>query len=193
MNIRQGTRIAFMGAGGTGKTTSAKFISNELKIPLIKSASRTVYEKRNLTEEKVSKMSPIEKLELQTEIFNAKIELDKQFNYITDRTILDHYCYCLAYCADFMNNDQFVYFEETVRTLMKSTYSKLYYFPWGYWTPKSDGVRQDLLAWQSEIDAIMVGYIFRWDLPATSVPQIKGPEYRNNFILKTIRGETNAL
>lgn len=189
MTIRQGTRIAFMGAGGTGKTTTAKFISQAANIPLIKSASRTVYEKENLTEEKVLKLSDTEKLQLQIRIFDTKIELDKQYSYVADRTILDHYCYCLAYCSEFMPDEEFLKLEERVRILMLSSYSLLFYFPWGYWTPEKDGVRQDRLSWQSKIDAIMVGYAVRWNLPIITVPQSQGPKYRNEFVLSTIKGE----
>jgi len=191
MSIRQGTRVAFMGAGGTGKTTTAEFVAPLLDLPMIKSASRTVYEENELTEEKVALLTPEKKLELQTAIFNAKITLDQQYSFLADRTILDHYCYCLAYCGATMPDTIYFQFEEKVRILMATTYSHLFYFPWGYWTPKSDGVRQDLLGWQSQIDALMVGYILRWGLPVIEVPQTLGEDYRNEFVLNSIRGNND--
>lgn len=189
MSIHRGLRIAYCGAGATGKTTSAKFLSKQLDLPLIKSASRTAYEKLNLTEKKVLQLSPKEKLALQTTIFETKIELDQQYEYVADRTILDHYVYCLAYCSPFLSDDEFFYYEEKVRQSMFSTYTHIVYFPWGYWFTEGDGIRQEHKAWQSMIDAILVGYLIRWNLPVITAPQTKGIDYRNQFILKIINKE----
>lgn len=189
MSIRQGRRVAFMGAGGTGKTTSAKFITEKTGLPLFKSASRVVYEKKKLTEEQVKMLTPEEKLVLQLDIFEAKARQDREFTYVADRSVLDHYCYCLAYCGNFMTDSVFNEYEEKVRTLMMSTYTHLFYFPWGYWEAAPDGVRSESQAWQSQIDAIMSGYILRWDLPVVEVPQTLGVEQRNEFILETLEQE----
>lgn len=196
MSIRQGARIGFSGAGATGKTHTAKFISEtapsslNMELPLIKSASRIVYENNNLTEAKVTAMAPGDQLKLQTAIFQQKIINDQQFSYIADRTILDHYAYALAYCGNHMSDEMFMQFEEQVRSLMLSTYSHIYFFPWGYWFPEvEDGVRSTRKSWQSQIDAIMVGYIHRWNLPVVVVPQDRGEDYRNEFVLADLRGE----
>lgn len=191
MSVHRGLRIGFTGAGGTGKTTSALYISEQLDIPMNKSASRIIYEAKELTEEKVfNEFTNEQKLKLQTEIFNTKMKLDRNFSYVADRTILDHYAYCLAYCGGFMPDEQFKEFDEMVQTLMRSTYTHLFYFPWGFWTPEiKDEVRQDLMSWQSQIDAIILGYLYRWAIPATIVPQTQGAEIRNEFIKKMILGE----
>ncbi len=189
MSIRQGTRIAFTGAGGTGKTTSAHAVANEFILPLPVSASRFVYEAFSLTEEKVLAMTPEEQIQLQGEIFAQKIKIDQEFSYVSDRTILDHYAYCLAYCGAHMSNDQFEAYEEKTRTLMLSSYSHIFYFPWGYWDAPSDGVRSDSYAWQSQIDSIIAGYILRWNLPVVEVPQSKGADERDEFIIRVINGE----
>lgn len=191
MSIRQGLRVAFCGAGGTGKTTTANFIADELGLPMLKSASRIIYEKHNLTEEKVQQFTSEQKLNLQSKIFETKVKRDQQFNYVTDRTVLDHYAYCLAYCGGFMKNETYLEFEEKVRTLMLSTYSHIFYFPWGYWLPESDGVRQDLLSWQSQIDTIITGYCLRWELPVIAVPQ-NGENERNEFVKRIILGEEKS-
>lgn len=192
MSIRNGIRIGCCGAGGTGKTTSAIYLADKLDLPMNKSASRIIYEAKNLTEEKVlNEFNNQEKLDLQIEIFNTKIKLDKEFSYVTDRTILDHYAYCLAYCGGFIPDDQYLWFEETVRSHMLSTYTYVFYFPWGYWLPENeDGVRQTRLSWQSQIDAILVGYLNRWGIPAIIVPQTQGADVRNQFILNTIIGQS---
>jgi hypothetical protein len=76
---------------------------------------------------------------------------------------------------------------------MKSTYSHIFYFPWGYFEPEKDGVRQDRKSWQSQIDALLVGYSFRWNLPVIEVPQLEGPDNRNAFIKEQILGQHSHM
>lgn len=189
--IRQGLKIGFMGAGGTGKTTDATALSEELGVPMIKSASRTALERLGVGEAEVLKMTDEEKWKLQLEIFNSKEELDDHtFEFIGDRTLLDHFVYCLMYCATFIPATDFFAFENNVRKHMKSTYTHMFYYPWGYWNVQtSDGVRQDAPGWQSAIDALIVGYIRRWNLPVIQVPQTQGKEFRQAFVKRHILGE----
>jgi hypothetical protein len=185
--IRSGKKIGFTGAGGTGKTTSAIEVAKALSLPLLQSASRMVYEKNGLTEDKVRLMSSEEKWELQSDIFDEKIKADDQgYSFVADRTLLDHYAYCLMYCGDSMRNSDFYEYENKVRKHMKSTYHKIFYFPVGYFKPEEDGVRSNVVAWQSAIDAVIVGYILRWNVPIIEVPQTKGVSGRNKFILDRI-------
>ncbi len=188
MSIRQGVRIAFMGAGGTGKTTSAREIAGALNLDRPESASREIYRENSLTEIAVLALSPEHKLDLQTHIFDRKVQNDQAYSYVTDRTILDHYAYCLAYCGGFMSDDLFEKYEEQTRSLMLSTYSHIFYFPWGYWEADGDEVRSSVRAWQSQIDSILVGYAMRWNLPVIEVPQMEGELFRSDFILSCIAG-----
>jgi hypothetical protein len=183
MNLRRGLRIGFTGAGGTGKTTTAKYISEKLNLPTFPSASRQVYEAEGLTEDKVLAMSGEERLELQTRIFAKKLELDQAHEFVTDRTILDHFAYCLAYCAPYMTNELFNKYEAMTRTHLLGAYTHIFYFPWGVWQAEGDGVRQDLQSWQSQIDALIVGYLARWVPNIHVVPQDTGADSRNMFVL----------
>lgn len=183
MTIREGTKIAFIGAGATGKSLTAETLSPELGLPLMKSASRLVYENQHLTEEFVAEMADEDKWSLQADIFNQKISQDDStFSFVADRSLLDHWAYCLMYCAPFMSNEEFYEFETRVRKHMKSTYTHLFFFPWGYFKGEPDGVRSERDAWQSAIDALLVGYLLRWQLPVTEVPQLYGPEHRLEFV-----------
>lgn len=191
MSLRNGYRVAFCGAGGTGKTTSVQHLVESVKLPTFESASRQVYKAEGLTEDKVLAMTGAEKLELQTRIFAKKVELDYNHEYVTDRTLLDHFAYCLAYCAPYMDNATFNRYEAMTRTHMRGAYTHVFYFPWGSWTPPSDGVRQDLQSWQSQIDAIILGYLVRWDIPAFPVPQDGNADGRSNFIITKVFGGVN--
>jgi len=184
--MRRGLRIAFTGAGGTGKTSTVNKLA-ELDafahLPVMKSASRVVYENKKLTEELVAKSTPDQKWALQGEIFNAKV-LQDDFNmqFIADRTLLDHWAYCLMYCAADLPDDIFVKYEALVRKHMIAAYSHVFYFPWGYFFAESDGVRQDAKAWQYAIDNIIMARLNSWGIPAIEVPQTRGLDYRTGFI-----------
>lgn len=188
MSLRQGLRIGFTGAGGTGKTTTATYIAQALNLATFPSASRQVYTAEGLTEDKVLAMTGQEKLDLQTRIFGKKAEIDMAHEFVTDRTILDHFAYCLAYCAPHMSNELFNKYEALTRTHLMGCYTHVFYFPWGVWHAEGDGVRQDLQSWQSQIDAIILGYLGRWNVPAYIVPQHQGADKRNQFVLDTILG-----
>ena len=183
-----------MGAGGTGKTTDAVVLAEKFEAPLMKSTSRQVYEQLKITEDDVLKMSNEEKWKLQENIFSMKMLNDDQSSeFIADRTILDHWAYCLMYCGAFIPDNKFIEYESNVRKHMKGAYTHLFYYPWGYWTPtkeEQDGVRQTAMGWQSAIDAIITGYCVRWNLPVVEVPQLKGPEYRQTFIINNVMGVT---
>lgn len=197
----RGMKIGFVGAGGTGKTSTATILAPKLNLSQMKSASRIVYEARELTEEKVFAMNPHEKWQLQHNIFNTKIDADDLTPaFVADRTLLDHWAYCLLYCATNIKNEEFVRLEALVRKHMFATYSRIYYFPHGFWHAKGDGVRQDNIAWQSAVDAILVGHILKWKLPVVEVPQAQGnedgnwdklseagPEFRANFIIEDLQ------
>lgn len=187
MSIRQGARIAFLGAGGTGKTTTAETVAEYLELPLLVSAARKVFNDGNLSEDLVLDFDAEKRLELQTAIFDQKIQNDLAYEYLVDRTALDHFAYCLVYCGKDLSDEQFLHYEEKTRLAMLGTYSNIFYFPWGYWTPDSDGVRSTSLAHQSQIDAIIVGYIQRWNLNVVEVPQTRGEDVRADFVLNYFR------
>lgn len=188
--VRSGVKIGLMGAGGTGKTTDATVIAEKTGLKLMKSASREVYEKMKLTEEMVAQLPDNKKWELQGHIFQVKqYNDDNTYEFIADRTLLDHWSYCLMYCGTFLPNADFLEYETIVRKHMKSAYTHLFYYPWGYWTEPSDGVRQDHWSWQSAIDAMIVGYCHRWSLPVVQVPQAQGKETRQQFVLNHLLGK----
>lgn len=178
-----------MGAGGTGKTTTADSIAVAFELTQLRSASRQVYEEDELTEDLVMDMNEDAKWELQARIFDKKVDMDDNTaSFVADRTLLDHWAYCLMYCGANMTNEEFQKYETLVRKHMLSTYSIMFYFSWGHWDVKDkDGIRSDNAAWQSAIDAIIVGYCIRWNLPVINLPQGSGEDYRCEFAENVIR------
>jgi predicted ATPase len=188
--MHRGLRIAFAGAGGTGKTTTAEDLADKLGLELIPSASRIIYDQQNLKEEIVATWDQDAKWKLQQDIFAAKLEQDDLTPaFVSDRTALDHFAYCLMYCAAKMDNDQFTRMEAQVRKHMFGAYTHVFYFPWGHWEAESDGRRSDSKAWQSAIDNLILGHFVNWGVPAIQVPQDQGPEGRLEFILDSVRGD----
>lgn len=180
-------RIGFCGAGGTGKTTTVELMQKlGLQVPVLKSASRTVYEREDLTEEIVGKMSLEEAWALQFRIFQEKVEMDKAPQFIADRTLLDHYAYCLLYCNKIMTNEEWEDFEGMVKDHMSRSYSHIFYFPFGLFDPPDDGVRNFRKAWQVTIDAILRGYLSKWNLFYATVPKLE-PEARAMNLLQIVR------
>ena len=186
-----GFRVGCMGAGCTGKSTTADYLVERFEFPRLHSSSRTLYEEEELTEDKVLDMDDDDRWELQGRIFDRKIDMDDNTpSFIADRTLLDHWAYCLMYCASNMTNAEFQKHETLVRKHMLSNYSVLFYFGWGYWdidVEDQDGVRSTKDAWQSAIDSIIVGYCIKWNLPVVNLPQTMGKDYRNEFAENIVR------
>jgi hypothetical protein len=143
-----------------------------------------------LTEEKVLKLSPEDKWTLQKEIFNTKVMVDdKNPKFISDRTLLDHWAYCLLYCAPSMSEAELFEMDTLVRKHMLSSYTHIFYFPHGYWKGETDGVRQESEAWQTAIDALLLGHFVKWNLAVSQVPQDQGPEARAQWVLNVLSGK----
>jgi predicted ATPase len=180
--------IGFTGAGGTGKTTTAVAVADQLGVVRMGSAARAIYEKRSLTEATVLEMRPVEQWQLQKDIFYKKVEQDDLAeNYVADRTILDHWAYCLLYCASHVEARDFRLMEKLVQKHMRFTYSHIFYFPTGYFEPESDGVRNDSKAWQGAIDGLIIGYLHKWKIPFTTADQTNGAVKRAEFVVGKIQ------
>lgn len=177
--MEYGLKIGFTGCGGTGKTTTMNGVLDRYNMQLrgknyvaLGSASRKVYTERNLTEEIVYKMSDRDKLNLQHEIFETKINLDHSNpKFIADRTILDHWAYCLAYCSAAMDRELFIKMEAQTKSHLLGTYDMLFYFPFGRFEAPEDGVRSSSQAWQSQIDSIILGHLHRWKVDCHVIPK----------------------
>ncbi len=102
-------RIAFCGAGGTGKTTALNVLSSLPQFrdhAVLKSASRTIFEQRGMSEHTEKHMTVEERWGFQGAIFNLKLYRDSEWrNFLADRTVLDHYAYCLVQAAGAMTRD----------------------------------------------------------------------------------------
>ncbi len=190
--MKRGIRIGLTGAGGVGKTKTITMLREMYpemeQLATFPSASRLVYEANDLSEAKVAaEYTPEQKWELQLKIFETKVKMDdSHMQFMTDRTLLDHWAYCLMYCAADMPDNVFMQYEALTRKHMLGAYSHIFYLPWGYWEAKGDGVRQDKKAWQYMVDTLIMGRLISWGIPVIEAPQTQGPEFRAQFVYNTV-------
>lgn len=180
-------KIAFCGAGGTGKTKALQALVARpefAEYPVLKSASRTVFEDTGMTEEKEKAMTAAELWAFQFQIFRLKQARDTEFpDFVADRTVLDHYAYCLVQAGGAMPDEDTLTMETTVKGLLLTNYTHIFYFPVAMnWKPEPDGVRDDRLSYRMLIDSIITGYLAKWNIPHTEISEEWSPELRAEFI-----------
>lgn len=153
-------RIGFTGAGGTGKSTTLAIVVRMLEafgmgVPVLGSVTRSVFQRRGLTEADQESMSPEDRLNLQMEIFSERRAAEKAIGgaFISDRTLVDHFAYCLfRNYAVIGDVDHTALLDEAVESA--ASYDALFYFPISF-TPPADGLRQAGVAYNYCIDAII--------------------------------------
>lgn len=118
-------RIAFTGASGTGKTTTALLLSSDIGLPINPVGSRSVAASMNLS-------SPYDadafglRAEFQKKLFLDKTNWEKENeSFITDRTHLDNLVYSIMH--DCVKTVGVEYIEQTV--LLTKQYTHIVFFP----------------------------------------------------------------
>jgi len=153
-------KVAFTGAGGTGKTTLAKYLSEKWGLPYVGSVSREVMKEMQVeSEDAQNAMTEGALLELQLAIADRRMSsLAPHASYVTDRCALDNYIYGLRRCGSALTEQHRKTWEEQA---VKDLYSHdlVFYAPNGLFTAKPDGVRQSDIAHQSLMDLAMYGFL----------------------------------
>lgn len=184
-------RVGFIGAGGTGKTTTMKLLS-DLGLEEVISVVRPTMSRLGETEETMARKSPEERWFIQNEIFRARLTLEERIrnkrDIITDRTLLDHATYCFYYCANVIQDAAAENMNIAVRECLES-YDQLFYFPVGLFKTKNDGFcRYESFAYQLTIDSIMRGFLRRLSLGQFNVP-MGTPEERAAWVRRRVKHE----
>lgn len=179
-------RIGFIGAGGTGKTTTAQLLENFIPEQLFPGVARTVFKELGYTEADQRHMSKHDKWRLQKKIFDAKIQQDHDNpDGLFDRTLVDHIAYCLFRCDDAIN-------DTTIKSMLIVTaenmakYDQLFYFPVYDWVPDADQLRETNLSYRMAIDFMVQGIIRNLGIPYFRVPN-GAPDQRAQAVLKVIQ------
>lgn len=168
--------ILFTGAGGTGKTTLAKAMSDRYELPMVQSTSREVQEKFGiLKEDDQLKLTRPKLAELQFAIAKRYCEsVEGVQEYVSDRTIACHYCYAMMKQWDMVTLDDMEWYEE--RVLRQFTSADLVvYCPTGIFLPDSDGMRTDSMAQREVYDRVLRGVIDKVRNHINLLPLTVGP------------------
>lgn len=118
-------KIAFTGASGTGKTTTAKLISEKYGFEINPVGSRYITDQMQLR-------SPYDvdayglRQEFQTRLFQEKLKWEQErSSFVTDRTYLDNLIYSIMHdCVKTVTKD---YISDTVKQTKK--YTHIVFFP----------------------------------------------------------------
>ena len=186
-------KIGFLGVGGTGKSTTLNLLE-ELNLPRLGSVSRSIFQKHGVTESSLIEQPVDVCLRIQREIFEAKLKSDFDFKYgLSERTLLDTYCYMLMWCHRGMS-DHLVKSLEIVTEENLKQYSMLFLFSTKYHFKPADGFRASGLAQSYIIEALLVGNLRKFGFPYLEVPA-GCPDERANFVefeIKRVQHNANT-
>lgn len=153
-------RIGFTGAGGTGKSTLAQYISEKWGLPFHPSVSRQVFKEMGIEcEADQNGASPALLYKLQMKIFQRKCEQDKNVRHgVLDRTLLDHFVYSCFRCFEILTAEEVNALEQLVIENL-TQYNAIFYCPFGQFTPPPDGMRDTRPAYHNIIDLAVRGFL----------------------------------
>ena len=161
-------KIEFTGTGGTGKTTTALMVAEALGLEILPSVARGVYEERGWTEAELPDKTPEERHSLQCAIFEAHLkQLDKfkDHSYVADRSLICRLAYSLLNDGPMIGNPDLAFMVEATRLCSRNV-DLTVYFPMPHWDIKDDHFRLNSLAASVALDALTVGLLQTYGIPA---------------------------
>lgn len=178
-------RIGFTGAGATGKTTTAKALASREGLTFLPSVAREVFEAFDVREADQHRMTPEECWVIQQEIFKRYSErISSHSAFVSDRTPIDHLCYALYRCAPATSEEAYIELEGQAKAQL-AKFDLIVYAPLGAIAPREDDFRQQGSAYRSLIDAAILGFLERWDVPYLYLPS-GTVEWRVDQIVKCL-------
>lgn len=180
-NARPLPLIGFCGAGGTGKTTTAKALCAATGLPFIPSRSRVVFERWELQkEEDQYRLTVHDQMTLQRDIFQARLGLEAspEFTHgVADRTLADQLAYTMLRGSPNIEQAYFDrHFDEVCASLQR--YTRIFYFPLVSYPTIDDGMRETIWGPRFVFDSILREILRRcpkpanvWTVPEVSVDQ----------------------
>jgi nicotinamide riboside kinase len=153
-------KIAFTGAGGTGKTTLATYVAEKWGIPYVGSVAREVMKDMGVESETAqNEMSEAALFELQHAIYlRRKAKLEEYPHFVTDRLALDNYVYGLRRCGRALTEDARKEWYEGVEADLYS-FDLVFYTPTGLFASVDDGIRQTDVAHNTLVDSAIYGLL----------------------------------
>ena len=149
-------RIAFTGAGGTGKTTLLKEINKYLNITVIKEGIRSWLAFNNINDFKDMNIDDIKRM--QSEVMYSKIKEEQSLSsFLSDRTTIDNLVYALRWISSVtFDNDEWYYnYLSDARDHAENTYDIIFVLPWGIIPLDNDGTRSGKKWYQYMIQSLI--------------------------------------
>ena len=164
-------RIGHVGTGGTGKTKLAMATADALDLQYRPSVVREVFGEFGWSEVDQRSATPEFCWRLQKEMFDRKLYQDKYYgkDVVFDRTPIDHLTYCIYRCEEALDEKTLKEIEELAR-VETLKYDVVIYHPIPSWTGQADGLRENQYPYRAVIDAIMLGYLNRFEIPYIMPP-----------------------
>lgn len=157
-------RIYFVGGHGTGKTTLARYVSYQYKIPMITEVARMVLsEKETHLDTLRYDLEQVD--DYQRQIFHRQLEEEKRYpSFVSDRSFLD----CLSYTAQHTRILPELMQDPKIKShlpLLQDDDSYIFFVRPSRATLKADGVRETS-NWDSvvSIDAMIKFLLEMWSL-----------------------------
>lgn len=192
-------RIMFAGASGTGKTTLAKYISEDLakelgiEIPFVSgSVSDLLPQTRNMPHKDMLARSSEELAKEDFQILNLRNKLFNEYavnnkSFVSDRSFLDSAAYFIYKQADKLPQCEIEHFLELCLMCLVKECTHLIFIPFDkdmfkYWVTEDNNKRILSKFFQMEISSIMDMVLDIWDLHRTNYNSITRSIF-NNFNL----------
>jgi len=160
-------RIGCCGVGGTGKSTAVNGLIDRCRdLPiLLPSVARRVWEELGWAEKDNPNKSPIERRIAQQMIFDARLKKEEEMeSFISDRTLLDTYCYMLLWSHEAMSDALAQQLWLVVKSNMQK-YHRIFYFPLrGFRVEEHDQVRMNGYPQALILDALLESCLVTMDL-----------------------------
>jgi len=177
--------VGFCGAGGTGKTTTAKLMADLMGWDFVPSVSRRVFDCWGWTEADQINASRHDNWRLQRDIIQAKSAQDFDADRcVMDRTLIDHYVYSLYRSSEVITNEEHKWLDGWLEEGM-SRYRFVIFCPVGLFVPGEDGMRQPGEAYRHLIDAAIRGILDRCNVTNLRLP-LGTPEERARMCLEAV-------
>lgn len=156
-------RVYFIGAHSTGKTTLARHIAQEFKLPFLNEIARTVLAEKELQLDTLrTNLDVVDRYQL--EVSERQMQEERKYtSFVSDRSF-DNLAYMAQHARMLSKSIRSTTVEEYIISLRKPDVTTFFVRPTRL-TMKNDGVRETV-AWDNivSIDAMVKFMLEMWDL-----------------------------